>query len=139
VHGGSIFLWSEDGGARPLDGYPGTFESGSDVGTSQCHVVRLTESGEVSPVSDVCVHGLWSVSRSGRWALTEDLHLVDVRTGASRNLSVRPVSNLYTHRKVWWDGDDSLLIPAGDWLVRCSTADATCERVTGPEKGLALP
>ena len=70
--------------------------------------------------------------------VTADWQLLHVASGDSRSLA-DGLLNAEVSERAWWDGDDSVLLPAGDWLVRCDTASATCERVAGPEQGLQLP
>jgi hypothetical protein len=65
------------------------------------------------------VLGSWSLSPTGRWVITPALKLVDVATGEERDLADRAVSPAHRYERVWWNGDDSVLFPAGDWLVRC--------------------
>ncbi len=125
----SYHVLRNQGAVVDLDGDPGIYPNGTDVGYRGCRVVRLSADG-VTPISD-CIDGLRSVSPSGRWALTADLRLVDVTTGESRYLAGGPVHpEPYSYDKAWWDGDDSVLIPVFAHLVRCDTATGACERAT---------
>jgi hypothetical protein len=148
------YLWTEDGETRQLAGFPGIFPNGTDVGmraqdgNDACgDVLHMSGSGAVTALSSGCIPRLWAVSPSGRWALTYDLRLVDVRTGRSRFLAGGPAGPpLDAGDKVRWDGERSLLFPVGTQLVRCHTATATCERagpdvadVGGRDDVLALP
>jgi len=131
--GATYHLLRDDGSIVDLDRDPGSYPNGTDVGYHGCRVVRLSAAG-VTPMSD-CISGLRSVSPSGRWALTDDLRLVDVGTGESRYLAGAPVDpEPYAYDKVWWDGDDSLLVPVFAQLVRCDTATLTCERATAGDE-----
>jgi len=139
---GRYFLWSAEHGPRPLGAFPGSFKNGTDIGIKHCSVVKLTRAGRTTPLS-TCIHGVRSVSPSGRWALTRDLHLVEVASGRSRALTPAPLDPLPgAYEKVWWDGESSLVLPIGPRLVRCATATARCERASDPEPragGLSLP
>jgi hypothetical protein len=140
VHGGQYVLWPVDGAPIPLAADPGVFGHGSDVAMDACsNVVRLAADGTTSPVSPHCLGSLWAVSPSGRWAITPDLELVDVSTGAARSLADRSIVAVHRYDRVWWNGDDSVLFPAGDWLVRCEIETAACEQVAGPLTSLSLP
>ena len=137
------YVWSEGHEPQGLAQLPGTFANGTDVGLKGCHVVRLSTEGTTATLSE-CIDGLRAVSPSGRWALTDDLRLVDVATGASRYLAgsaVHPIP--YAFDKVRWDGDQSLMFPVGALLVRCDTSTVTCERATDEHElqdgRLALP
>lgn len=138
--GGHYMLWPEGGTPIALRSNAGVFAPGGDVAIDMCGtIVRLAADGNISAISPNCVLGGWSVSPSGHWVITADLELVDVATLDTRSLSDRAVSPVPRSQKVWWDGDDSVTFPAGDYLVRCDTATASCERVAGPEESLSLP
>jgi hypothetical protein len=140
VDGGHYVLWPVGGAPIALRSNPGVFATGSAVAVDQCGTItRLEADGTLSPVSPHCLLGSWSVSPTGTWVLGADWHLVEVATGRDRNLTDRDVVNADRAAKVWWNGDDSVLFPAGDWLVRCRTGTATCERVAGPEQAITLP
>lgn len=133
-------LWRDGEQPITLSSDPGVFASGSDVAFDECGTVtRLGADGTLTRISPHCVLGAWSVSPSGHWAITPDLQLVDVTTGAERSLADRGVSPAHRYQKVWWNGDDTVLFPAGDRLVRCEVETAACEQVAGPDKGLSLP
>jgi hypothetical protein len=132
-------LLRSDGSVVDLDGDPGVYPNGTDIGLHGCRAVRLSASG-ATPVSD-CIQGVRSISPSGRWALTADLRLVDVETGDSRYLAGAPVKPLpFAYDKVHWDGDESLLLPVFGRLVRCGTVTGECTRATAEtENHIALP
>jgi hypothetical protein len=133
-------LWREGEAPIALGSNPGVFATGSEVAIDQCGTIaRLKADGTLTRISPHCVLGAWSVSPSGRWAVTAALQLVSVSSGHTRDLSDRPLLTTERASRLWWNGDRSVLIPAGDFLVRCHRATATCEQVAGPEKGLALP
>jgi hypothetical protein len=140
VHGGQYFLWPVDGTPIPLAADPGVFADGSDIAMDSCSsLVRLAADGTTSPVSPHCPGRLWAVSPSGRWAITPDLELVDVSSGEARRLADRSIVPVHRYDRVWWNGDDSVLFPAGDWLVRCDIEAVACEQVAGPLPSLSLP
>jgi hypothetical protein len=132
-------LWRGPDDAVTLASNPGVFATGSDKAVDLCGTIhRLGADGSLSRISSDCVPGAWSLSPDGRWVLTDAFELVDVTTGESRSLADRAVINTDATQKVWWDGS-SVLFPAGGYLVRCATDSGSCERVAGPEYGLALP
>ena len=140
AEGGDFVLWPEGGTPITLRSNPGEFATGSDVAIDVCsNVVRLTADGTITRLSSGCGRGLWSVSASGRWAITPDLRIIDVATGVARRFSDRRATVAYRYQNVWWDGDQSVLFPADDWLVRCYVDTATCEQIAGPENSLSLP
>jgi hypothetical protein len=140
VQGGQYYLWPGAGTPIALTGDPGVFAQGSDVAMDSCsNLVRLAADGTTSPVSPHCLGRLWAVSPSGRWAITPALELLDVSTGEVRPLADRSIVPVHRYDRVWWNGDDTVLFPAGDWLVRCDIGTAACEQVAGPVTSLSLP
>jgi hypothetical protein len=136
---GHYRLWNQTGSTITLASNPGVFAPGSDVAVDLCGTIhRLGADGSLTELSSDCVPGAWSVSPDGRWVLTDALELVDVASGESRALADRDVINTDATQHVRWD-DDAVLFPAGGYLVRCGTGGGSCERVAGPEYGLALP
>ncbi|HXH80133.1 hypothetical protein [Nocardioides sp.] len=142
ARGQEYFLWRLGEAPIALDGFPGVFDVGSDVGlrgaqNGCAEAVRIAGSGEVTTLSAGCVPDLLSVSPDGTTGVTTDLRVIDLATADASSLSDTPLHSVRRDSEIHWLDDDDLLlsVPAGNGssrLVRCSTAALRCESATGP-------
>lgn len=135
------YLWRPGEQPIALDGFPGVFDAGTDIGvrrSGRCaEAVRIASTGEITPVGAGCVPDLFSVSPDGTTGITTDLRVVDLATAETAPLSDTPLASLYGDAEIrWLNNDDFLLsVPAGEGssrLVRCRTAALRCESATDP-------
>ena len=137
------YLWRPGDEPIALDGFPGFFDVGTDIGvrrSGKCaEAVRIASTGEITPVGAGCVPGLFSVSPDGTTGITTDLRVVDLATAETAPLSDAPLESGSQFAEVRWVDNDKVIlsVPAGDAssrLVRCLTAELRCESVTDPLK-----
>jgi len=147
AHRDGYFLWQPGGQEPPikLDGHPGVFLNGTDIGLRGRHgcsqVVQLQPDGTINPRYEICEgQRLHTVSPAGNWAITLDLELVDVRTGTVAPLDHANVGRIHVGADTRWLSENEVLLtitsPEGEGpvsravLVRCRLTDNVCERAT---------
>lgn len=144
ARGNRYFLWRPGEAPIALDGNPGAYPDGTDIGIRASddgctEVVEIHPEGAVTPVSGRCFHGLLTVSPEGSRVVTADLRVLDVATGQARQLADPPLSSeIYSFEDVTWVDDTEFLLPvpvgtdgARARVVRCNTTTVRCEAATG--------
>ena len=148
ARGQEYYLWRLGEAPILLDGLPGVYDFGTDVGMRESgngcrEVVRIEGTGEVTPAGAGCVPDLLSVSPGGTTGLTTDLQVIDIATSEASPLSDTPLADVYSYVDVHWLNDEEFLVsvpaesdvsvvpPGSSRLVRCRISARSCESATG--------
>jgi hypothetical protein len=121
-----------------VDVEPGTSRVVTTAPGPCTEVSDLSRDGVLTPLWRGCgSHVTVLISPDGARALTGDLSIVDLDSGA---VSTLPLPDNHPHgryRAIWfravWEDSTHLLLPVdGRWLVRCDVTTFACERAAGP-------
>jgi hypothetical protein len=141
ARGGAYYLWQLGGTPQRLDGFPGGYPNGTDIGLRRqqggcTDVVRIDPTGRVTGVGQECLPQLFAVSPDGARGLTTTLEVVDTATGTTTRIAEQPISGIDRIGGTYWEDEDTVLIPIPGTrtdtglLVRCDLQNFTCERAT---------